>query len=193
MGSEVIRLRFAVPEDAPALLEIYRPYVEKTTISFETEVPSCGEFEERIRAYSRRFPYLVAEADGVPVGYAYAHPFHDRAAYAWTVESSIYVAENARGRHIGRKLYEALFALLHAQGIKNVCAVVTIPNEPSMAFHQRLGFQTGAVLPEFGFKLGAWCGVAYLYRSLEQNREGIPVPPAGIHDLPPELCRSLLE
>lgn len=189
----MMHLRFASPEDAPALLEIYRPYVEKTTISFETEVPSCEEFAERIREYSRDFPYLVAEEDGTVLGYAYAHPFHERAAYAWTVESSIYVSELARGRHIGKKLYEALFALLKAQGIKNVCAVVTIPNEPSMAFHQKLGFRAGAMLPGFGYKLGQWCGVAYLYRALDENRQDCPEKPVGIHGLPPEFCRSVLE
>lgn len=189
----MICLRFAVPEDAPALLDIYRPYVEKTTISFETQVPSIQDFEARIREYSQRFPYLVALEDGVPLGYAYAHPFHDRGAYAWTVESSIYVSENARGRHIGQRLYEALFSLLKAQGVKNVCAVVTIPNEPSMAFHHRLGFQSGGVLPNFGYKLGQWCGVSYLYRALEQSSEGTPAPILEIRQLPPELCSRLLE
>ena len=110
LGAEVIALRFARPEDAPALLEIYRPYVEETSITFETQVPSEAEFCRRITEISSQFPYLVAEESGVLLGYAYAHPFHERAAYSWTVESSIYVSQAHRGRHIGTMLYRALLS-----------------------------------------------------------------------------------
>ncbi len=185
-------LRLASITDAPALLEIYRPYVENTTVSFETEVPSLPEFEGRIREYSKMFPYLVAEEDGVILGYAYAHAFHERAAYGWTVETTIYIREDARTTGIGRRLYGTLLPLLKEQGVKNACAVVTIPNDPSMAFHQAMGFETGNLLPGFGYKNGTWCGVAYLYRSLGPH-EDEPKPVVPLSALPRETVEKLLK
>ena len=170
----MISLRFASPQDAEALLEIYRPYVEETTISFETQTPSISEFRRRIVDISSQFPYLVAQENGEILGYAYAHPYHERAAFRWTVESSVYVRRDCRGRHIGQTLYGALLPLLRAQGVKVVCAVVTIPNEPSMAFHRAMGFQEEGLLRNVGYKLGVWRSVAYLSLRL------------GSLDLPPQ-------
>lgn len=174
----MMTLRFARPEDAAALLEIYRPYVETTSISFETEVPTVGEFSRRISDYSARYPYLVAEENGVISGYAYAHAFHERAAYDFTAETSIYVAEAARGRHVGTALYQALLKLLTLQGVKTACAVVTFPNIPSTAFHQAMGFEAGGILPDFGYKLGDWHSVAYLWKPLgDKNTAPDPLIP----------------
>jgi phosphinothricin acetyltransferase len=184
-------IRFATPQDAPALLEIYRPYVEETTISFETEVPSLQEFARRMETFSQKFPYLVAEVDGVLLGYAYAHAFHERAAYGWAVETSIYVHMDARGRHIGTALYGALLSLLKDQGVETACALVTIPNEPSVSFHEHMGFQIGAHLPRMGYKLGTWCGVAYLYLNLGAGAAPDPVTPIGL--LPEALVKKRLE
>ena len=174
----MIRLRFAQPEDAEALLEIYRPYVETTTISFETETPTAAEFAQRIISYSARYPYLAAVEDDVILGYAYAHAFHERAAYDFTAETSIYVSQTARGRHVGKALYTALLKLLTLQGVKNACAVITFPNIPSTAFHQAMGFEAGGVLPDFGYKLGDWHSVAYLWKPLgDKNTPPSPLIP----------------
>lgn len=164
-------LRFAAEQDAPALLEIYRPYVETTSITFETEVPTVAEFRERIRDVLTMFPYLVIEEDGELLGYAYAHPFHQRAAFDWTVESSVYVRQDVRHGQIGTILYQALMERLSIQGVRNVCAVVTVPNEPSMAFHKRMGFRSAGILPDFGYKMGQWHGVEYLYQRLGTDME----------------------
>lgn len=161
----------ATEQDAPALLEIYRPYIEETSITFETEVPTVREFTGRIRDTLTMFPYLVYEAEGEILGYAYAHTFHTRAAYDWTVESSVYVRRDLRHGGVGTALYQRLFEILRAQGIRNVCAVITVPNEPSMAFHEKLGFRVGGVLPNFGYKLGQWHGVSYLYLPLSTGTE----------------------
>ena len=186
-------LRFAVEQDAEELLEIYRPYVETTSITFETQVPTVEEFAGRIREILTKFPYLVIEEDGAILGYAYAHPFHERAAYGWTVESSVYVRQDVRHGHIGTLLYQALMERLERQGVRNVCAVVTVPNEPSMAFHARMGFTSAGILPNFGYKLGKWHGVAYLYRHLGP----VDVPPKPLlplKELPLELlCPVPLE
>ena len=103
-----IQIRPAVPADAPALLAIYAPYVAQTAITFEYDVPTETEFACRIADTLKKYPYLVAEQDGVPVGYAYAGKFHDRAAYDWSVETSIYVEQHQKRRGIGRLLHDAL-------------------------------------------------------------------------------------
>ena len=96
------KLRITEPEDAAGLLDIYKPYVLHTAITFEYEVPSLQEFEQRIRQFSAQYPYLVCEAGGELLGYAYAHRFQERAAYGWNAECSVYVSQQAAGRHIGR-------------------------------------------------------------------------------------------
>ena len=187
------QLRFAVEQDAEELLEIYRPYVETTSITFETEVPSVEEFAGRIRETLTKFPYLVLEENGTILGYAYAHPFHVRAAYGWTVESSVYVRRDVRHGHIGTLLYEALLERLERQGVRNVCAVITVPNEPSVAFHKRRGFVSAGILPDFGYKMDEWHGVEYLYRHLGAQGEA-PKPLLPLSELPPELlCPVVLE
>ena len=186
-------IRLARESDAEELLEIYRPYVETTSITFETEVPTVEEFAGRIRDTLTKFPYLVIEEDGAILGYAYAHPFHQRAAYGWTVESSVYVRQNVRHGHVGSLLYQALMERLERQGVRNVCAVVTVPNEPSMAFHARMGFTSAGILPNFGYKMDEWHGVEYLYRQLGPMGES-PKPLLPLKELPPELlCPVVLE
>lgn len=186
-------IRLARESDAEELLEIYRPYVETTSITFETEVPTVEEFAGRIRDTLTKFPYLVIEEDGAILGYAYAHPFHQRAAYGWTVESSVYVRQNVRHGHVGSLLYQALMERLERQGVRNVCAVVTVPNEPSMAFHARMGFTSAGILPNFGYKMDEWHGVEYLYRQLGPTGES-PKPLLPLKELPPELlCPVVLE
>ena len=104
-------------EDIQRLLEIYKPYVEETAITFEYQVPSLEEFQERVRRIQKRYPYLAAWKDGKIVGYAYASPFKERAAYDWAVETSIYVCRTEKGNGIGKKLYGALEEALAAQHI----------------------------------------------------------------------------
>lgn len=89
-------IRLATPDDAPALLAIYEPYVLKTAITCEYEVPSAEEFAGRIECTLERYPYLVMELDGRPVGYAYVSPLNSREAYDWSVETSIYLARDVR-------------------------------------------------------------------------------------------------
>ena len=110
-----IRIRPAKPEDAEKLLAIYAPYVEQTAITFEYEVPTVEEFRERIHNTLKKYPYLVAEQGGEPVGYAYVGPFHDRPAYDWAVETSIYVDQN-KTEESGLFEYECLHCLSGAEG-----------------------------------------------------------------------------
>ena len=166
-------LRFAELNDAPALLEIYRPYVEKTTVSFETEVPTLKEFQGRIREYSRIYPYLVAECDGQLLGYAYAAPYITREACDWSCEVSIYLARESTGQGLGRKLYEALENRLRAMGIVNMYASISCAegedpyvNNNSADFHAHMGFKPVGVFRNCGYKFKRWYHLAWVEKTI---------------------------
>ncbi|RYY62512.1 MAG: N-acetyltransferase family protein, partial [Chitinophagaceae bacterium] len=108
-----------------------------------------------------RYPWLVAEVDGQVAGYAYAAPYNERAAYQWACLSSVYLAEGFKGKGVARPLYEALFALLRAQGYRSVFALITLPNEPSVRLHERCGFRYFTTFENIGFKLGSWHKVGW--------------------------------
>ena len=127
-----MKIRKVLPSDAARLLEIYKPYVEQTSITFEYELPELEEFEERIRDISSRYPYLVLEEEKI-WGYAYAHKAQERAAYGWNAELSIYLDSSIRGRGMGRRLYHALMEILKLQKVQNLYALITHPNERSEA------------------------------------------------------------
>jgi len=187
-----VSLRPVTPQDAPALLEIYRPYVLETTVTFETAVPEEAEFARRIGDIAPRFPYLAAEApEGTLLGYAYARPFGERAAYRWTVETSIYLRREVRGRGIGKKLYRALLAILEKQGVRSAVAVITVPGEESLGFHRALGFQDRGLIPRAGYKRGLWCGVAHLQYELPAPREA-PGPLIPMEALDPAFVSRTL-
>lgn len=156
----------ASPDDAAAIRSIYSHYVSHTSITFEIEVPSVEEMRNRIVEYTKQFPWLVMEKDGVMIAYAYATPFKVRAAYRWSVESSIYVDQSLCGKGSGKKLYLALFDHLKRMGILNIIGVITLPNIPSVAIHEKLGFQLVGRFPEVGFKEGQWWDVGYYQLTL---------------------------
>ena len=104
----MLKIRPVTLKDAPELVRIYAPYVEKTAITFEYDVPSIKEFEGRIEKILQRFPYLVAEVDSHILAYAYASTYYDRSAYDWAVEVSVYVDQDHRGQGLGSRLYKAL-------------------------------------------------------------------------------------
>ena len=106
-----ILLRAAVPDDAGAILAVYAPYVEKTAITFEYDVPSLEAFTGRIRRTLEKYPYLVAQKGGEILGYAYTGPFVGRAAFGWAAETSIYLRQDCRRQGAGRALYAALEAI----------------------------------------------------------------------------------
>ena len=128
MRGDVV-VRDAVSEDAERLVEIYRPYVETTAITFEYDVPTVGEFRGRMERTMEKYPYLVAEMDGYVVGYAYAGRFVGRAAYDWSVETTIYLDRGMRGRGIGRRLYGALEEALKDMGVLNLNACIAYPEK----------------------------------------------------------------
>ncbi len=152
--------------DIPAMLEIYAPFVKNTAVSFEYSIPSQEEFARRLHEHIAGYPWLVWEERGKVLGYAYAGRAFERAAYSWNAEISCYLAEEARGRGIGRQLYERIEGILRSQGIRKVFAVVTSANEPSIGFHEALGYQKVARFSQVGYKAGAWYDVIWLEKQL---------------------------
>ncbi|GAB2800434.1 GNAT family N-acetyltransferase [Rhabdobacter roseus] len=175
-------IRFATPADTPALLAIYAPYVTESVISFEYEVPTEAEFAERVRTIQRQFPYLVAEADGRVLGYAYASVHNERTAYRWSANSSVYVQAEAHRQGVGRALYTSLFEWLGRQGYINIFAGITLPNPKSEAFHRSFGFEPIGTYANTGYKFGAWHSVAWFQRVLRPYPSQ-PEPPVPIGQL----------
>jgi phosphinothricin acetyltransferase len=149
-------IRLARPGDAAEIRAIYAPIVRDTAISFEYEVPSVAEIEQRIARVLAAKPWLVHEEEGRVLAYAYASVFRERAAYNWSTEVSIYVDSSAQGRGIGRQLYATLFDVLRALGFQQAIAGATMPNAASERLHLNMGFTQVAHFPAVGYKFGRW-------------------------------------
>lgn len=186
-----ITIRFAVPADSEALLEIYAPYVKDTAVSFETEVPSPQAFAQRIEATGRQYPYLVCLVDGGVAGYTYASKHRERAAYLYDVDSSIYVSPQYHGSGIARRLYGCLFALLKEQGYCNAYAAYTVPNEKSRRFHEKCGFNLIGTHHKTGYKFGTWHDVTWLEKTIQKHPEQ-PGEVKPIYELPEEFLNRVL-
>ncbi|HFU4466568.1 TPA: N-acetyltransferase family protein [Streptococcus suis] len=162
----MIEIRSARLEDAADLVAIYAPYVEKTAITFETQVPTVSEFASRIEKTLGKFPYLVAVEEGKILGYAYASTYYARAAYDWTVELSVYIQQEARGKGIGSMLYDALEEDLTARGFKNFLACIALPNPASISLHEKRGYERVAHFKKVGYKFETWHDIVWLQKSL---------------------------
>ena len=189
MTDASLRFRIATPDDAPALLAIYAPYVENTAISFEYAVPSVEEFRSRIEGVRKSYPYLVAEAaDGSLLGYAYTHTFIPRAAYDHCAETTIYLSLDARHQGLGKRLYRALEEFSLAQNIYNLYACIGEPQgegdeyltDNSIRFHEHLGFRRIGVFTRSGYKFGRWYDMSWAEKLLcdppETPASVIPFP-----------------
>lgn len=169
-------LRDATIQDIPAILDIYRPYILNTAITFEYDVPTLAQFEDRFRAITREFTWLVWEEDGEILGYAYGSRAFERAAYGWDADLSIYLRQGCSGRGIGRALYETLEQRLAAQGYYVLYALVTSANAGSCAFHEAMGYREAVRLPACGFKFGQWYDVIWYEKRLKTgNPEQFPI------------------
>lgn len=178
-----IQIRPAVPADATVLLAIYAPYVAQTAITFEYDVPTEAEFSGRIADTLQNYPYLVAEQDGIPAGYAYAGKFHDRTAYDWSVETSIYVEQHQKRRGIGRLLHDALEAELRRRHFLNMNACIACPIEESdpyltrdsIRFHEKLGYRMVGEFRQCGYKFGRWYNMVWMEKHIGSHTDA-PLP-----------------
>ncbi|MFZ9970256.1 MAG: GNAT family N-acetyltransferase [Bacteroidia bacterium] len=158
--------------DAAGILAIYGPFVLSGAVTFETELPTLESFTERLNGIASRFPFLVAESEGLIAGYAYAASHRERIAYQWAVETSVYV--NQPG--LGSALYEPLLAQLQARGFVWAYAVISLPNQASVNFHAKMGYEPFVTYPDAGQKQGRWIDVAWMRRRLNPSLDGAAAP-----------------
>ena len=175
-------IRLAELRDSEAMLHIYKPYVETTSISFETVAPTPAQFAARIEEILQTHPCLVYLADGEVAGYAYASVHRARAAYRYNADLSVYLAPQYHGSGAAARLCGCLFELLRALGYYNVYAAVTLPNEKSIRFHEKCGFTLIGVHHNTGYKFGQWHDVAWLEKALAPHEES-PAEPKRISEL----------
>lgn len=188
----MVIVRVATPEDAKSILDIYKPYILNTATSFETIVPSLEEFKARMEKYLCKYPWIVGEINGKLAGYAYASVHREREAYQWTCESSIYMHEKFKGKGIAKELYDALFGVLKMQGIVNVYAGITLPNDASVKLHEKCGFIHFATYDNIGYKLNEWHKVGWW--RLQLNEYSLkPSPPLKFSNMQTETFASYLQ
>jgi phosphinothricin acetyltransferase len=182
MDQPAATVRPAADADLPAVQAIYAHHVLHGSASFETVPPDLAEMARRHADITGRgMPYLVAEVGGEILGYAYAGPYRPRAAYRFTLEDSVYVAEGAAGRGVGRLLLDRLIADATALGYRQMLAVIgDSGNLASIVLHQRAGFTHLGTLQSVGFKFGRWLDVVLMQRALGTGDAELPeAPPAG--------------
>lgn len=148
------------------MLDIYTPIVEHTAISFEETPPDLDEFIERITWLQPDYPWLVAERDGRVVGYAYAAPHRVRIGYRFSVETTVYVANDLQGKGVGRALYAGLIDRLTSAGFASAFAGIALPNPASVSLHESVGFTRVGTFPRVGYKLDRWHDVGWWYLPL---------------------------
>ena len=163
-----VTVRWAGHDDLPVIAAIYAPYVERTVVTFETEPPDVAAWTGRFDAVAvRGLPFLVAEEGGGVVGYAYAGPWKERAAYRHTVEDAIYLSPGSTGRGVGRVLLDTLLEACTAAGVRQVVAVIADSGDPASArLHTRCGFREVGRLERVGWKHGRWVDTVLMQRSL---------------------------
>lgn len=161
-------IRIATPADADATTAIYAPIVQHTSISFELEVPTVEQMRERMAQTLQTLPWLVSEdTQGRVNGYVYASKHRERSAYQWSVDTTAYIREDARGQGIGKQLYGELKRILVGLGYCQAFAGIALPNQASVALHESVGFEALGVYRQVGFKHGQWHDVGWWQCSLQ--------------------------
>jgi L-amino acid N-acyltransferase YncA len=179
-------IRPASKGDADAIAEIYAPYVRDTAISFEIEPPTAETMAQRIASTLETHPWLVADCGGEVIGYAYAGKHRERAAYRWTVDTTVYVETAAHRRGIGHALYRVLLDMLRQQGFHSAFAEIVLPNPGSDRLHESAGFKPIGIHKDIGFKLGRWHDIGYWRMGLADSDAlpSEPVPFAAFRKTP---------
>ena len=176
MHNQNVQIRVATAADVAALLQIYAPYVQKTAITFDYEVPTLAEFTEKITGLLKKYPVLVAEIEKEIVGYAYADTFKNKQAYDWAVETTIYIAKDCKKMGIGRLLYDELERLLKAQNIVNLNACIAYPEKEdeyltkdSVRFHEKLGYRMVGEFRQCGYKFNRWYHMVWMEKHIGEH------------------------
>lgn len=178
-----IKIRTVTTDDAAELLNINAPYVTDTAITFEYDVPSLDEFKSRIENTLKKYPYYAAVRGDEIVGYAYASSFKERAAYDWSVETTVYVKRGNQKSGIGKALYSALETALKAQNITNLNACIAYPiggvgdeylSSNSVEFHAHLGYRRVGEFQKCAYKFGRWYNMIWMEKFILPHGENPP-------------------
>lgn len=163
-------IRVVRADDAPEITKIYNYYVEQTVITFEEQLVNADEITQRIdNVLSAGHFWLVAELAGKVVGYAYSSPWKTRSAYRFSCEISVYLTNEVKGRGLGTQLLEDLFSLLEKTDINAVIGGITLPNDASVALHEKFGMTKVAHFENVGYKFGQWLDVGYWQKNLKNH------------------------
>ena len=169
-------IRLAEEADLEQFAEIVNHYIETSAINFHDRPQSEEDWEATWQVLHERYPFVVAEKDGVIGGIAYASPWKLRGSYDWTCEVTVYVRAGHERQGLGKALSMAVLDILEKQGYRAIVAVIALPNEASVALHKSLGYEHAGTLKNLGFKLGEWRDVSFW-----QHLNGDPsVPPTEI-------------
>ena len=180
-------IRLAEEQDVPGILEIYSPFILDTAVTFEETVPEEDSFWERMQLIMSELPFLVCEIDGRIAGYAYASGYRSRASYRWTKEVSVYIHPDFHRKRVGLALYTSMNEMVRYQGIADLLAIITLPNESSVSFHEYVGYRKCGEFSKVGYKLNHWQDVGWFELFL-QDENAAPkdriIPLDEITDLP---------
>jgi L-amino acid N-acyltransferase YncA len=164
-------IRLAERTDVPGILEIYSPFILETAVTFEESVPDEESFWKRIQEIMTELPFLVCEIDGRIAGYAYASAYRSRASYRWAKEVSVYVHPDFHRKRVAQALYTSLNEMVRYQGIADLLAIITMPNESSVAFHEQFGYRKCGEFSKVGYKLGQWQNVGWFELFLQDEAQ----------------------
>lgn len=164
-------IRLAERRDIPGILEIYAPFILDTAVTFEEEIPSEESFWERMQSIMSELPFLVCEIDGRIAGYAYASGYRSRASYRWSKEVSVYIHPDFKRRRVAHALYTSLNEMVRYQGIADLLAIITMPNESSVGFHEHFGYVKCGEFSKVGYKLNQWQNVGWFELFLQDENE----------------------
>lgn len=162
-------IRLAEKRDVAGILEIYAPFITDTSVTFEEIVPDEASFWERIQGIMAELPYLVCEIEGRVAGYAYASGYRSRASYRWTKEVSVYIHPDFYRKRVAEALYTSLNEMVRYQGIADLLAIITMPNESSVAFHEHCGYQKCGEFKNVGYKMDQWQNVGWFELFLQDK------------------------
>jgi phosphinothricin acetyltransferase len=176
-----LQIRLAEPQDAAEIRRIYQPYVTDSAITLVSKTPTIESIAQTMQMIKAQYPYLVCTKGDMLIGFAYATTLRPHDAYRWNAELSIYLDERFHRLGIASALYTALLHILQSQGYVNLYAIITLPNESSIALHRRFGFKDIGIHYKAGFKLGEWRDVAWLHHRIEDA-----IDPA-VHGLPTSI------
>ncbi len=154
-------IRMAEQADLEQFAEIVNYYIETSAINFHENPQSEEDWEVTWEVLRERYPFVVADQDGVLGGIAYASPWKLRSAYDWTCEVTVYVRAGHEQQGLGKRLSQRMLEILEAQGYRAIVAVIALPNDASVALHKALGYQHKGTLENLGYKHGQWRDVSF--------------------------------